>query len=241
METAVASLAERLQANPDDADGWILLGRSYVTMESYPEAAEAFRRALQLKGAEPDLAAAYGEALVAASGGEVTPNARQAFQIAFDAAPDNPKGRYYLALHMAQQGDLNGALRGWVDLAAIAPADAPWLPIVREQITRAAAELGVDPTTVEPSAEARAAEARAPAGEAAPPGPTRADMEAAAGMSAEDRGQMIRSMVERLAARLEDQPDDREGWLRLARAYQVLGEPDKARDALARAEALANP
>jgi cytochrome c-type biogenesis protein CcmH len=66
-------------------------------------------------------------------------------------------------------------------------------------------------------------------------------MEAAAEMSAEERGQMIRSMVERLAARLEDQPDDREGWLRLGRAYEVLGEPDKARDARARAEALAKP
>jgi cytochrome c-type biogenesis protein CcmH len=241
METAVASLVERLRANPDNADGWILLGRSYVTMDRYAEAAEAFRRALRLNGADPDLAAAYGEALVAAAGGQVTPNARQAFQSAFDAAPDNPKARYYLALHRAQQGDLNGALQGWVDLAAIAPADVPWLPIVHQQITRAAAELGIDPATIEPSPEARAAQARTPAGEAAPPGPTRADVEAAAGMSAEDRDQMIRSMVERLAARLEDQPDDREGWLRLARAYEVLGDPDKARDALARAEALANP
>ncbi len=57
METAVARLAERLQANPEDADGWILLGRSYVTIERYAEAAEAFHRALQLKGSEPDLAA----------------------------------------------------------------------------------------------------------------------------------------------------------------------------------------
>jgi cytochrome c-type biogenesis protein CcmH len=225
METAVAKLSERLQKDPNNAEGWILLGRSYLTMERYPESADAFRRALALNGSDPDLAAAYGEALVAAAGGEVTPDARQAFQSAFDAAPDNPKARYYLALHLAQQGDLNGALRGWVDLAAIAPADAPWLPMVRQQIARAAAALNIDPPTLE----------------AAPPGPSRANMEAAAEMSAEERGQMIRSMVERLAARLEDQPDDREGWLRLGRAYEVLGEPDKARDARARAEALAKP
>jgi len=225
METAVTKLAERLQSDPDNADGWILLGRSYLTLERYPEAAEAFRRALALNGTEPDLAAAYGEALVAAAGGQMTPDARQAFQDALGSAPDNPKARYYLALDRAQQGDLEGALQGWVDLVRISPPDAPWLPTVRQQITRAAAELGIEPTT----------------GEAAPPGPTRADMEAAAEMSAEERGQMIRSMVERLAARLEDQPDDRDGWLRLARAYEVLGEPDKARDARARAEALAKP
>jgi cytochrome c-type biogenesis protein CcmH len=225
MEAAVAKLTERLQANPDDADGWILLGRSYVTLKRYPEAAEALRRALALNRSDPGLAAAYGEVLVAAAGGQVTPDARQAFQSALDAAPDDPKARYYLALHLAQQGDLNGAMRGWADLAEISPPDAPWLPIVRQQIARAAAELGIDP----------------PSGEAAPPGPSRADMDAAAGMSAEERGQMIRSMVERLAARLEDEPDDRDGWLRLARAYEVLGEPDKARDARARAEALAKP
>jgi cytochrome c-type biogenesis protein CcmH len=233
METAVATLAERLQADPNDADGWVLLGRSYVTMDRYAEAAEAFRHALRLKGAEPDLAAAYGEVLTAEAGGQVTPDAKRAFQLAFDAAPDNPKARYYLALHLAQQGDLNGALRGWVDLANISPPDAPWLPILRQQIARAAAALDIDA----PAAEA--APPSAPSGQ--PPGPTRSDMDAAAQMSAEERGQMIRSMVERLAARLEEQPDDRDGWLRLGRAYEVLGEADKARDARARAEALPKP
>ena len=125
METAVARLAERLQADPNDADGWILLGRSYVTMERYPEAAEAFRRALALNDADPDLAAAYGEVLVATAGGHVTPEARRAFEDALGAAPDNPKARYYLALDKAQQGDLDGALQGWVDLAKNSPPDAP--------------------------------------------------------------------------------------------------------------------
>ena len=55
----------------------------------------------------------------------------------------------------------------------------------------------------------------------------------------EQREAMIRSMVERLAARLETNPDDRDGWLRLARAYEVLGEAEKAEQARGRAEALA--
>ena len=49
---------------------------------------------------------------------------------------------------------------------------------------------------------------------------------------------MIRGMVDRLAARLRDKPDDLEGWRRLARAYQVLGEAEKAREAQARVDAL---
>ena len=57
-------------------------------------------------------------------------------------------------------------------------------------------------------------------------------------MSDEERTAFIRSMVERLAERLEAEPEDFDGWLRLARAYGVLGEAAKARSALARADAL---
>ena len=46
---------------------------------------------------------------------------------------------------------------------------------------------------------------------------------------------MINAMVERLAARLETQPDDIDGWVRLGRSYMVLNQPEKARDAYARA------
>ena len=63
-------------------------------------------------------------------------------------------------------------------------------------------------------------------------------MQAAAQMPAEDRNQMIRAMVQRLADRLQNQPDDFDGWVRLGRAYQVLGEADKAKDALAHAQKL---
>ena len=56
-------------------------------------------------------------------------------------------------------------------------------------------------------------------------------------MSAEDRAAFIRSMVARLAERLEAEPGDFQGWLRLAQAYGVLGEADRAKTALARAEA----
>ena len=58
-------------------------------------------------------------------------------------------------------------------------------------------------------------------------------------MSAAEQNRMIRSMVQRLADRLKENPDDRAGWQRLARAYEVLGKTEKARDAKARADALA--
>jgi len=58
-------------------------------------------------------------------------------------------------------------------------------------------------------------------------------MAAAKDMSAGDRDAMIRGMVERLAARLKQNGDDVEGWLRLVRAYLVMGDRDKAKSALA--------
>jgi len=72
-----------------------------------------------------------------------------------------------------------------------------------------------------------------------PRGPTREDMRAAERMTPEERQEMIRGMVDRLAARLEENPGDLAGWLRLGRAQAVLGDSDKSADAYGRAVALA--
>jgi cytochrome c-type biogenesis protein CcmH len=63
-------------------------------------------------------------------------------------------------------------------------------------------------------------------------------MAAAQSMSAADREAMIRSMVGRLADRLKSEPNDLDGWLRLGRAYGVLGERDQAVDAYEHADRL---
>jgi cytochrome c-type biogenesis protein CcmH len=60
-------------------------------------------------------------------------------------------------------------------------------------------------------------------------------------MTPEARQAMIHAMVDRLAAQLEANPNDEEGWRRLARAYTVLGDTDKAQAAAERAAALAKP
>ena len=248
FRAVVGRLAERLLRNPDDLKGWLLLGRTYMTLERYDAAANAFRRAMGLGDNRADIAVDYAEALALADGGPITPEVRQIFEGVFAAEPGNTKARYYLGLAKAQQGDVRGALQDWVDLRVLSPPDAPWHPVLEQQIERAARALGVDPATVEPSPGAAAlAGARAPSRETAPgappatsaAGPSRADMEAAARMSDEERAAMIRSMVKRLADRLEENPGDREGWLRLARAYEVLGETEKAGEARARAEAIA--
>jgi cytochrome c-type biogenesis protein CcmH len=247
LRAVVGRLAERLLRNPDDLNGWLLLARSSMTLEHYDDAANAFRRAMGLSDNRADIAADYAEAVALGDGGPITPEVRQIFEGVFAAEPGNTKARYYLGLAKAQQGDVRGALQDWVDLQVLSPPDAPWDPVLQQQIERAARALGVDSSTVEPSPGAAALAAAHPlfrgTAPGAPPatspaGPSRADMEAAARMSDEERAAMIRSMVKRLADRLEENPGDREGWFRLARAYEVLGEMEKAGEARARAEAL---
>jgi cytochrome c-type biogenesis protein CcmH len=219
LRDAVAKIAAHLKQHPEDLTGWLLLARTELALGHYTEAVGAYGHAADLSGRRADIVGAWGEAQVLAADGTVTPAAREAFAAALNDKESAPRSRYYLALAQQQQGDIKAALQGWVDLAADAPADAEWLPLVRQRIAEAAAQLGVDPASLKtssgmPSQAAVAAAAQATAG-AAP----------------EERRAMILAMVGNLAARLEQQPDDVAGWARLGRSYMVLGEPQKARDA----------
>jgi len=248
-EEMVARLENRLKEQPDDLQGWLLLARSYSTLGRSDDAIKAWREALK-RSPEPDsLASAFGEALVEASGGTVTPEAEKQFETAQHYDPLDPRPRYYIGLSEAQAGDARAALQNWVDLMTISPADAPWLPMVREQMGRLSAQAKIDPASIPPSADAQklaqrlqATAPRGPAGapSGAPRGaPSGADVAAIEKMSPEDRNAMIRTMVDSLAARLESNPGDIDGWLRLGRAREVLGEPDKSVEAYAKAAALA--
>ena len=240
----VARLEQRLKENPGDADGWVLLARTYLTHSEFAPALAAYRRAMEAGNRQPDIAVDYGEALVLAEKGLVTLEARALFREVVAADPLNPKAGYYLGLSLAQQGKVKEALQAWVDLRAVSPEGAPWLEAVDQQIASAAQELGLAPWAVKPSAKALALGLTAKTPSASEPareparGPSTEDVQAAGQMSAGDRNAMIRSMVQRLADRLADNPDDLEGWRRLARAYEVLGEKEKAEQAQARIKAL---
>ncbi len=256
MEALLDRLAERLARQPNDQQGWRLLAQSAMTVGRYGQAAEAFRRVIALGDNDPVLAVGYAEALTAAAKGVVPSEAQKIFADAVSQNPLNAKARYYLALTKAQKGNLRDALQDWVDLKALSPTDASWYKLVVEQRDRAARELGVDPATVKPSdavialrktlkkpkrpASAQPSVRPSPQPSQQPRGPSAEDVKAASQMSAQDRAAFIRSMVERLADRLKENPDDIQGWQRLARAYDVLGDKEKAREARARIKALQN-
>lgn len=107
-------------------------------------------------------------------------------------------------------------------------------PFVKRQLLALGGELGLGAAAPD-SGATTGAPAPAPAPTAAPPGPTAEDMKAAQEMSPEEQRQMIEGMVAGLAAKLEENPNDLQGWIRLARSYNVLGRPAKAEEAMAKA------
>jgi len=173
---------------------------------------------------DPDALSALAEGLTLEAGGTVTQPAVEALRRALAKNPDDPRTIYYLGLHEAQSGDSRAAIARWRALEARSTPDAPYLGLLRAEIARVARVAGIE---VPPAAP-----------QSSMPQPSREQQEAMAGLTPEQRQQAIRSMVEGLAARLQDNPQDRAGWLRLANAWKVLGENDKAAGAYARADAL---
>ncbi len=241
----IQSLRERLAANPNDAAGWVTLARTHRVMNEHPEAVKAFERAIEILGqaATAELISDYGEALVFEAFGTVSPRATATFERALGLDPRDIKSRFYIAMARGQAGDYRGAIALWRGLTADAPPDAPWVEAVRERIADAAMKGGIMPVSVPPelpgetptapSAPGTSGLGGAIAGDAQP---TQQDVAAVSEMAPEDRTAFIRSMVERLADKMQDNPDDVDGWLRLGRAYDVLGDKDDAKAAFGNAK-----
>lgn len=237
-EGVVAAARSRLQeaeartvATPDDAQPWFDLGRLRLVAGDVDGAEIALARARDLDPTRPEIASAHGESLARIADGLVTPAARQAFETALTADANDPRARYFLALANYQAGYEQDALDAWSALAGDAPADAPWLPTVLARVTDTARELGHDPADWLPRSTASD-------GTTQTRGPTDADIAAAQDMSEDERQEMIQGMVDNLAARLEDEPDDLAGWRMLARSWEMLGNPGAAAQAYARALTL---
>jgi cytochrome c-type biogenesis protein CcmH len=229
----IARIEAHLEENPDDGRGWEIVAPVYMKLDRYEDAAKARRRAISLLGATSTREVDLGEALTAAANGVISEEAQAAFNRAIALDAENFKAQFYLGLAAEQDGNTAEAARLWRALIAKAPPDAPWLTVVRQSLARVAHPGAEVPTGDVPSA---AAPAQAPpAGVARAPRPE--DIANAAEMTDEQRSQMIRGMVDQLATRLHKDGSDVDGWLRLLRAYKVLGDHAKAKAAVAEARA----
>jgi cytochrome c-type biogenesis protein CcmH len=216
LENMVTQVEQHLEKHPTDGRGWNVLGPVLQRLGRYDDAVRAYRNSLTYNGETAERRSDLGEALSAAAGGVVTAEAKAEFERAHALNAEEPKANYFLGLAAEQDGRKDDAAAIWRALLAKAPADAPWRPLVQSSLARVGSGAAAPQLSDETIAAAK-------------------------DMSEGDRGAMIRGMVERLANRLKQNGDDVDGWLRLVRAYVVMGERDKARGALGDArEAVAN-
>jgi cytochrome c-type biogenesis protein CcmH len=229
LRARIAKLRENLEQNPENLEGWVLLATSLGALRDYDRASKAYEMALGLDAGNAGLVAAYGETLVLANNGVVTPAARAAFESALKKSAGEPRARFYLAIAEEQAGNNRAALDRWLALLKDSPPTAPWAKVARQRAINAAQAAGIEPDSVIPP----------PAAAQKPPGPSSGDVAAAQSMSPEDRAAMIEGMVAKLADRLKEEPDDLEGWMRLGRAYTVLNRHGDAKNAMSNAARLA--
>ena len=216
LDTLVAQVEAHLAKNPEDGRGWEVVAPVYMRFGRFEDAVKARRNAIRLNGASADREADLGESLMALANGVVTDEAKAAFERALALDAKLPKARFFLGVAAHQDGQGDKAVSIWRALLSEAPPDSPWIGMVRETLARV---------------EGGTAPAEQPAGSA--PGPTADDVAAADKMAPQDRSAMVRQMVERLAERLARDGADVDGWLRLVRAYTVMGDRGKALSAAA--------
>jgi cytochrome c-type biogenesis protein CcmH len=207
IEALVSQVEAHLAKSPDDGAGWEVIAPVYLRLGRFDDAAAAWRKSIAMSGESAARDAGLGEALVAAANGVVTDDAKQSFTKAVASDPKDPKARYFLGLADEQDGNREAAAARWRAMLQDAPPDAPWIGFVKVALGR---------VTGEPVPQV---------------GPSDSDVAAANNMSDDQRNTMIRSMVARLSDRLHANGDDVDGWLRLVRAYVVLGDRDKAKGA----------
>ena len=116
----VGKLEKHLQEQPEDLQGWLMLGRSYMALQRLDEAVGAYDRAHRL-GKTADAALGLGEALSMRAGGEITPDAAQLFEEALTSAPNNPKALLYGGFAAAIRGDRALARSRWLALKDLHP------------------------------------------------------------------------------------------------------------------------
>jgi cytochrome c-type biogenesis protein CcmH len=160
MDQAIAGLEKRLEAEPENVEGWMLLGRAYKTMQRFEDARAALKRAFDLKPNDPDVMVEYAEAIALADPERDIAGEPQA--LLEQALADNPqheRALWLLGIGAAQVGDYTGAIARWEAL----------LPL-----------LGEDDGEIREQVEAQLAEARSRAGLPAAPASAPAAVAAAA-------------------------------------------------------------
>ncbi len=145
MQDMIARLEERLATNPNDLQGWIMLGRSWVFAEQFQKAVAAYARANELSRArDPDVLVAYAESLALADRQHMGGIVRGLLHQALSLAPQHAKGLWYAGQVEWEEGNYAAAADFWDRLLPLAPDDE-LRQVLTRQIAEARSRSGAEP------------------------------------------------------------------------------------------------
>jgi len=142
VEEMVAGLEQRLQTSPDDAEGWVMLGRTKMVMDDYAAARDAYARAYNLLGDTVGLLADYAEADILANSGAFSDTAQRLVSKELQLSPTSEKGLWLAGFGAYRSGDQHQAVRLWRSLLASQPAENAVTAQVRDLIAQTETQLG---------------------------------------------------------------------------------------------------
>ena len=137
----VDQLAKKLQANPEDGEGWALLGRSYRVLDRYDAAAMAYNEASKRLAPNAPLYVEWAEAVAQAQGRTLVGQPTELLERAIKLDPDNAKALALLGAAAMERGDRPAAIAAWTRLRGLLPPDSPQA----RQIDQALAQAGSTP------------------------------------------------------------------------------------------------
>ncbi|MBS0411429.1 MAG: c-type cytochrome biogenesis protein CcmI [Proteobacteria bacterium] len=146
VDTMIGRLEDRLKSQPNDAEGWRMLGWSYFATQKYPQAVQAYAKAVALNPKSAGFQSAYAEALNKAAGGQMTPEAKGAFETALKLDPSDARARSYLGLAPAP-GSASASLPDAPAMAAAGGGDQQ--AMINGMVERQARELAANPRDAE--------------------------------------------------------------------------------------------
>lgn len=142
IEANVASLARRLEQNPNDGQGWIMLARSYGSLEKYSEAASAYAKATALKSDDAELWADYAFALAMQNGRRLQGQPVELIKKALKIDPENPKALELAGSAAFEAGDYKEAITHWQKLSLKTPPQSELGQALSERINEAKMRSG---------------------------------------------------------------------------------------------------
>jgi cytochrome c-type biogenesis protein CcmH len=215
IQELLAVAEKRLASNPDDTNGWKVIAPVYMRMGRFDDAMNAYENVLRVEGDSPEFLLKLADAHIEKNQGQVNAKAQQLVSRILELDKENAAAIFYTGIIALQSDNPDETMRIWQAMLDKAKGDEEWIPVIESRI----AELKTLENTAVPL-----------------PALDEETLEAAQDMSSEDRLEMIGQMVSNLSEKLQEDPDDKQGWQRLITSYMVLDKKEDAQIALANAQ-----